>query len=391
LPSSDDNVSLSFPRPSAEAAPTRIQLCGRLKADVEGRHVTPALRGRQGRVLLAYLTLNRDRAVGRDELIAAIWPEEPPADPAAALRTQLSRLRSALGPAALAGRDAVELRLPEGTWIDVEGAEHAIRAAESALRAGDWKDAWAHGHIALNISGRPFLAGFDASWVEDVRRDLEELHLRSREVIARAGIGLGGSELAGAERSARALIRAAPFRESGHLHLMQALAASGNTAEALRTYEQLRRLLAEELGAAPGAEAQALHKTLLQSGGANGDGGRPPAPVVAAPNGVPMLVEEAVAARVERLGEGARGVLEAAALAGSEFESSLLADVSGLAPDEVRSCLEAAVGAGLLAEVPGAPGRYAFQHPLFREVVYESVPDSVRAALHRRFAEALEG
>lgn len=196
-------------------------------------------------------------------LIAAIWPQSPPVDPSAALRTQLSHLRSALGTEALAGRETVELRLPENAWIDVEAAERAIRVADSALKARDWRDAWIHAHIALNITGRPFLAGFHAQWVEDVRRELGELELRSREVIARAGIGLGGSELAGAERSARALISAAPFRESGYLNLMEALAASGNTAEALLAYDELRKLLNEELGSAPSAEIQALHRKLL--------------------------------------------------------------------------------------------------------------------------------
>jgi DNA-binding SARP family transcriptional activator len=175
------------------AGQTRIQLCGRLKADVEGHHVTPALRGRQGRVLLAYLVLNRGRPVSRDELIAALWPQRPPADPSAALRTQLSRLRSALGTAALAGRDTVELHLPDATWVDVEAAEQAIQAAEAAVASSEWKDAWAHATVALNISTRPFLAGFDAPWVEEVRRELAELQTRARESIARAGIGLGGS------------------------------------------------------------------------------------------------------------------------------------------------------------------------------------------------------
>ncbi len=255
--------------PPTDPGATRIQLCGRLKADVEGRHVTPALRGRQGRILLAYLVINRGRPVSRDELIAAIWPGSPPTDPAAALRTQLSRLRSALGPGALVGRDAVELNLPENTWIDIEAAERAIVAAGSAVRSADWKDAWVHAHIALNISGRPFLAGFDAPWVDEARRELEEMNLRTREIIARAGIGLGGSELAGAERAARALIREAPFRESGYLLLMRALVGAGNTAEALRAYDELRNLLAEELGSAPGAEAQTLHRKLL--GGSVGE------------------------------------------------------------------------------------------------------------------------
>lgn len=249
--------------PSLETGATRVQLCGRLKVDVEGRHVTPALRGRQGRVLLAYLVLNRNRPVGRDELIAAIWPDSAPVDPSASLRTQLSHLRSAIGADALAGRDTVELRLHENAWVDVEAAEWAIQVADSALESRDWKDAWVHAHISLNIAGRPFLSGFEASWVDEVRAELGELELRSREVISRAGVGLGGSELAGAERSARALIRAAPFRETGYLNLMEALAASGNTAEALRTYDELRRLLRDELGSAPGAEIQALHRRLL--------------------------------------------------------------------------------------------------------------------------------
>lgn len=242
---------------------TRIQLCGRLKAEVEGRHVTPALRGRQGRVLLAYLVLNRGRPVSRDELVAALWPQRPPANPSAALRTQLSRLRGALGSDSVAGRDAVELRLPDATWVDVEAAEQAIQAAEAALAVSEWKDAWAHGNVALNITSRPFLAGFEAPWVEEVRRELAELQTRARESIARAGIGLGGSELAGAERSARELVRTAPFRESGYVLLMRSLVASGNTAEALRAYERLRRVLQEELGTAPGAEIQALHRRLL--------------------------------------------------------------------------------------------------------------------------------
>jgi SARP family transcriptional regulator, regulator of embCAB operon len=246
-----------------EITSARIQLCGRLKADIAGKHVTPLLRGRQGRALLAYLVLNRDRAVSRDELIGAIWPEKAPLDPSAALRTQLSHLRNALGQEAIAGRDTIELRLPEDIWIDVEAAERAIRVADAALADKDWKDSWIQAHISLNIAGRPFLAGFEAPWVVELRDDLAELELHSREVIAAAGLGLGGSELPVAERSARAIIRSAPFRETGYLFLMKALVASGNTAEAMRTYDRLRTLLNDELGTAPGAELQALHHQLL--------------------------------------------------------------------------------------------------------------------------------
>ncbi|MBW8059337.1 MAG: DNA-binding protein [Solirubrobacterales bacterium] len=264
LPPRDHSISATFPTAAAaKDGPVRIQLCGRLRVDIEDRHVTPLLRGRQGRTLLAFLVINRGRAVSREELAQAIWPVGSPEHPGAALRTQLSRVRGAMGTGALAGREAIELRLPAEAWIDVEAAEAAIRAADEALEARKWREAWIQAHITINIAGRLFLAEVDAPWVRETRADLKELELRAMETITQAGIGLGGSELAGAERVARALIRAAPFRESGYLNLMRALVAAGNTAEALRTYDTLRTLLATELGSAPGAEAQALHRELL--------------------------------------------------------------------------------------------------------------------------------
>ena len=56
---------------------------------------------------------------------------------------------------------------------------------------------------------------------------------RSLECYAAACLGLGGTELAGAERAARQLVRTAPLRESGCGLLMEALEAQGNVAEAL--------------------------------------------------------------------------------------------------------------------------------------------------------------
>jgi DNA-binding SARP family transcriptional activator len=59
------------------------------------------------------------------------------------------------------------------------------------------------------------------------------------------------------------LTELAPYRETGHLLLMEALERRGNTAEALRAYERLRVLLREELGIAPNPAIQSLHRRLL--------------------------------------------------------------------------------------------------------------------------------
>jgi DNA-binding SARP family transcriptional activator len=47
---------------------------------------------------------------------------------------------------------------------------------------------------------------------------------------------------------------------------MEALEACGDPAEALRVYEQLRRMLRDELGTAPSSQTQAVHERLLKRG-----------------------------------------------------------------------------------------------------------------------------
>jgi DNA-binding SARP family transcriptional activator len=243
---------------------TRIQLCGRLAVEVAGRDVTGLLPSRQGRVLVGYLVAHRLRVHARDELIEALWPGRAPASAESALSALLSGLRRALGPGAIAGRSQVRLVLPEGAHVDVEAAEEAIHRAESAILQGDWSRAWSPSLVALFTARRRFLPEADASWADEWRRHLEEVRLRALECYAAAALGIGGAELPVGERAARELVAAAPFRERGHGLLMKVLLARGETAEALRVYETLRRRLREELGTSPGPEIRALQAALLR-------------------------------------------------------------------------------------------------------------------------------
>jgi DNA-binding SARP family transcriptional activator len=256
---------------------TRIQLCGRLSVEIDGVQIADALRGRQVPLLLAYLVLNRDRYVGREELIGALWPFQAPRSQDAALRTLLSRLRSALGASALAGRDELGLVLPEPVWIDIEAAVVEVQRAQQTLERGDVRSAWALAQVPLNIAGRGLLPGAQARWLEPRRRELEDVRLRALEVIGRAGLSLGGTQLASVERAARSLIEAEPYRESGYALLMEALALQGNVAEALLVFDRLRTLLRDELGTMPSAETIALHERLLGRGGRPAAAGAVPA------------------------------------------------------------------------------------------------------------------
>ena len=242
---------------------SRIQLCGALVARIDGADVAPGLPAAQGRLLFAYLVVHRTRECSREELTDLLWGERPPASPAQALRALLSKLRAAVGADRLVASAEPRLRLPPEVWVDVEAASEAIHDAEGAVRREHWDRAWLGAHIALNVARRRFLAGHEHPWIEERRTELEDMQVRALEALACAGLNLGGAELDTAERAARSLTRSAPFHETGWVHLMRALAAKGNAAEALVAYDQVRCLLRDELGTAPGPELQRLHGELL--------------------------------------------------------------------------------------------------------------------------------
>ena len=242
----------------------RIQLCGRFAVDIDGSRIEGTLPGRRGRVLFAYLVLNRGRPLARDELLMAGWGADAPAEARSALNVLLSKLRHGLGVDHLQGRTEIELLLPQATFVDVEAALEGAHRAETCIAEGRWAQAWGPAGIAYHVATRPFLTGLDAPWIDQWRRRLEEVRLRGLECFGAASLGLGGPALAQAEERARMLTELAPYRETGHRILIEALAGRGNLAEALRAYERLRVLLREELGTAPSPTLQALHRRLLQ-------------------------------------------------------------------------------------------------------------------------------
>jgi DNA-binding SARP family transcriptional activator len=243
---------------------TRLQLCGRVVFRLEGRRVESDLPGRLGRLLLVHLAVNRRRAVPRHELLDALWPGEAPAAVDASLAALLSKTRRVVGADLIDGRSSLRLALPPDAWVDLEAAEEGLHRAESAYALSDWIGVYGPGRVAQHVTRRGFLPGEDAPWVESVRRHVEELHVRSLELVGGACIEIGGSETSTAERCARRLVELAPYRESGYRLLMQVYASRGNLAESLIVYESLRQRLREELGTAPSAETQALHSALLR-------------------------------------------------------------------------------------------------------------------------------
>jgi len=204
-----------------------------------------------------------------------LWGDALPATWEKALRVLMTKLRAVLEEGGIDGATALtsafgcyQLTLPAGAWIDVDAAAEALEGAEAALAAGDLGEARSQATVAAALARRSFLPGEDSSWVEEKRRDLREVLVRSLECLRDASFGAG--EFPEAVRQAEEVSELEPFRESGYRRLMEAHAAAGNPAEALRVYERCRRFLAEELGAYPSPETEAVHRKLLQLDSGNG-------------------------------------------------------------------------------------------------------------------------
>ena len=234
--------------------------------------------GRQGRVLFAYLAAQNGRPVPRDELAELLWGNELPTTWEKALRVLMTKLRTLLTECGIDGGSALtsafgcyQLTLPEGAWIDVHAAADAVERAETALAAGELDYARAQASTAAELARRVFLPGEDGPWVEDQRRELRDLLVRALECLRDAA--LAGGEFGDAVRYAAEITELEPFRESSYRALMQAHAAAGDRAEALRVYERCRRFLADELGAYPSPESQAVYLELL--GSSPGEAERP--------------------------------------------------------------------------------------------------------------------
>jgi predicted ATPase/DNA-binding SARP family transcriptional activator/Tfp pilus assembly protein PilF len=262
----------------------RVFLAGRVGIAVNGAESrdTSGL-GRLGRVAFAYLVTERHRPITRDELAEVLWGEDLPRTWDTSVRVVMHKLRTWLAGAGLdrdgavtSGFGTYQLHLPADAVVDVEQAAADVEAARAALAAGDAAAAVARARAAAGVAAADFLPGGGGQWVEQRQDDLRELRVQALELTAQAALAM--RDVATALAAAEAAVAAAPLRESAHLLVVRAHAASANRGEALRAYDRLRRVLAEELGVSPSGEAEAAYLDLLGAEDAVGLLAAPPVP-----------------------------------------------------------------------------------------------------------------
>jgi len=102
---------------------------------------------------------------------------------------------------------------------------------------------------------------------------------------------------------------------------------------------------------------------------------------------VPDSVQGVLAARIDRLAEREKHVLQAASVIGKRFDPSLLGRVAELPEAELAQSLALLRDAEFIDE---GQVEYAFRHPLTQEVSYDSQLRERRVELHARAAAALQ-
>jgi class 3 adenylate cyclase/tetratricopeptide (TPR) repeat protein len=106
---------------------------------------------------------------------------------------------------------------------------------------------------------------------------------------------------------------------------------------------------------------------------------------------VPASVQSVLAARIDRLPEREKLLLQTASVIGKTFSEPILRRVTDLGGGDLPAALHALTGAEFLYQQALYPqAEYAFKHPLTQEVAYRSQLTEGRARVHAAVARAIE-
>ncbi|MFG3258908.1 ATP-binding protein [Streptomyces sp. NPDC048172] len=218
------------------------------------------------RALLAALLVHAGQPVSADRLVDDLWAGRPPANPAGALQTKVSRLRRALARAEPGAETLVESG-PSGYLLRTgPGEVDAHRFTGLTTTAYGTGDPHARADLlaeALELwTGEAFAGLGDLEFLRAAAERLDEQRLTALEALAETRLELGEHHTLSDELGELAVRH--PLRERLRAVQLRALYRAGRQSEALSAYEELRRQLADELGVDPGPELTALHQAILE-------------------------------------------------------------------------------------------------------------------------------
>jgi predicted ATPase/DNA-binding SARP family transcriptional activator len=239
----------------------QIAVLGPIEVRRDG-HIVPVPAGRTSE-LLVRLALETGVLVRSDRLVDDLWTEGVVHTRRNTLQSKVAKLRRALGdPSVIASGDGGYTLAVAPSEVDALAVLAHAATASRLLDAGDDLGAADLCASALKMyRGDVLAAAGDGEWVNPHRARLEETQRRLVETQFSARLRLGdvGDVIAELEVA----VARYPFQEGLWELLITALYRAGRQADALATYQRVRKQLASELGLEPGSQLQQLEQQIL--------------------------------------------------------------------------------------------------------------------------------
>jgi DNA-binding SARP family transcriptional activator len=218
--------------------------------------------GTRRRGLLVRLLLAAPDGLTNERLAEDVWGATLDSVSPSTVRSHVCLLRRVLGgDRVLANGDGYMLRF-EPDELDATVFDRVRRAGHAALGRGDARGAVVHLEHALSLwRDTPLIDVTNASWALPEIARLEEVRVETLGDVLDAQLLLGNA----AECCARAEVAVAayPLHERFWRQLIVALYRAGRQADALRAYERVRKVLAEEVGIEPSPALRELEDAVL--------------------------------------------------------------------------------------------------------------------------------
>ncbi|MFF3868968.1 BTAD domain-containing putative transcriptional regulator [Micromonospora sp. NPDC001898] len=239
------------PAPAApDTAPLTVRCFGGFRICLDGEPLNWSPLRPRARAVARILAMHAGRAVHRDRLLDALWPDTDPATATRTLHVALSSLRRFLDSHLPAGEgesllhrdgDAYLLALPPGSWCDVTEFRLAL---ERASRAGASRAPRALDDLRVAVAaytGELLPEDGPAEWVVAERETLRRQAADAAAQLAEAA--LGGAHADPAVATAARCVEIDPCHDAGWRLLIAAHDRAGNAAAA----EHARRRYADVL------------------------------------------------------------------------------------------------------------------------------------------------
>jgi DNA-binding SARP family transcriptional activator len=215
--------------------------------------------------VLAVLALRANRTTTVEQLIDAVWGENPPSTARGQIQGCISGLRKLFDDAqaqiAIETRSAGYQLSVSADELDSERFAALVAVAQRQAGAGELAEAAGSLRTALDLWRGPPLEGVASEYVQRSATLLADARLSAIEERVRLDLELGRHDEIGNEL--RALVAEYPLRERLYGFLMLALYRSGHQAEALEVCRRARVTLIDEIGIDLSPQLQNLERAIL--------------------------------------------------------------------------------------------------------------------------------